>query len=186
MKNMKFKTRLISCFAIVIFLTGLVAFAGINTLTTVRKKNVSESYVQSAEIFMCGLVAVAIILTLIMAASLLKDVQRTMKMLSVAAMDIAEGQVDVQLEKFRDDEFGELVDDFKKIIDTIKYQAEIANHLSQGNLDVDVKVKGSQDFLGNAFDMILPFSSPWEQSRYQTPVRHWRRVLQSRPAQLRR
>ena len=83
MKNMKFKTRLISCFAIVIFLTGLVAFAGINTLTTVRKKNVSESYVQSAEIFMCGLVAVAIILTLIMAASLLKDVQRNMKMLSV-------------------------------------------------------------------------------------------------------
>ncbi len=155
MKNTKFKTRLISCFAIVIFLTGLVAFAGINTLTTVRKKNVSETYVQNAEFFMCGLVFVAIILTLIMAASLLKDVQRNMKMLSVAAMEIADGKVDVQLEKFRNDEFGELVDDFKKIVDTIKYQAEIANHLSQGNLDVDVKIKGDQDVLGNAFDSIF-------------------------------
>ena len=74
MKNMKLKTRLIGCFAIVIFLTGLVAFVGISTLTTVRKNNVSESYVQNAELFMCGLVAVAIIITLIMAASLLKDI----------------------------------------------------------------------------------------------------------------
>ena len=73
MKNMKLKTRLIGCFAIVIFLTGLVAFAGINTLTAVRKNNVSESYVQTAEFFMCGLVFIAIVLTLIMAASILKQ-----------------------------------------------------------------------------------------------------------------
>lgn len=155
MKNMKLKTRLIACFAMVIFLTGLVAFVGISTLTTVRTKDVSESYVRNAELFMCALVAVAIIITLIMAASLLKDIQRNMKMLSVAAMEIADGRVDVQLEKYREDEFGELVDDFKKIVDTIKYQAEIANHLSQGNLDVDVKVKGAQDVLGNAFDSIF-------------------------------
>ncbi len=155
MKNMKLKTRLIGCFAIVIFLTGLVAFIGISTLTTVRTKNVSETYVRNAELFMCGLVAVAIIITLIMAASLLKDIQRNMRMLSTAAMEIADGRVDVQLEKYREDEFGELVDDFKKIVDTIKYQAEIANHLSQGNLDVDVKVKGTQDVLGNAFDSIF-------------------------------
>ena len=122
MKNMKLKTRIISCFAMVIFLTGLVAFVGINTLTTVRKKNVSESYVQTAEIFMCGLVAIAIILTLIMAAMLLKDIQRNLKMLSVAAMEISEGKVDVKLEKYNNDEFGELVDDFQKIVETIKYQ----------------------------------------------------------------
>lgn len=155
MKNMKLKTRLIGCFAIVIFLTGLVAFAGINTLTTVRKKNVTNSYVQNAEIFMCALVFFAIVLTLIMATSLLKDIQRNMKMLSTAAMDMANGRVDVQLQKFRDDEFGELVDDFQKIVDTIKYQADIAGHLSAGDLDVDVKVKGDQDVLGNAFDSII-------------------------------
>ncbi len=155
MKNMKLKTRLIGCFAIVIFLTGLVAFAGINTLTTVRKKNVSNTYVQNAEMFMCGLVFVAIVITLFMATSLLKDIQRNMKMLSTAAMEIADGRVDVELQKFRDDEFGELVDDFKKIVDTIKYQAEVAGHLSQGDLDLDVKVKGDQDVLGNAFDSII-------------------------------
>lgn len=155
MKNMKLKTRLISCFAIVIFLTGFVAFAGINILTTVRTKQVPESYVKNAELFMCGLVFGAIILTLIMAASILKDIQRNLNMLSVAAMEIADGRVDVQLEKFRNDEFGVLVDDFKKIVDTIKYQAEIANHLSSGNLDVDVKVKGEQDVLGNAFSSIF-------------------------------
>lgn len=155
MKNMKLKTRLIGCFAIVIFLTGLVAFAGINTLTAVRKNNVSESYVQTAEFFMCGLVFIAIVLTLIMAASILKHIQRNLKMLSVAAMEIAEGKVDVQLEKYRDDEFGELVDDFQKIVDTIKYQAEVAGQITVGNLDLDVKVKGDQDVLGNAFDSII-------------------------------
>ncbi len=155
MKNMKLKTRIISCFAMVIFLTGLVAFVGINTLTAVRKKNVSESYVQTAEIFMCGLVAIAIILTLIMAAMLLKDIQRNLKMLSVAAMEIAEGKVDVKLEKYNNDEFGELVDDFQKIVETIKYQAEVAGQITVGNLDLDVKVKGDQDVLGNAFNSIV-------------------------------
>ena len=155
MKNMKLKTRIISCFAMVIFLTGLVAFVVINTLTTVRKKNVSESYVQTAEIFMCGLVAIAIILTLIMAAMLLKDIQRNLKMLSVAAMEISEGKVDVKLEKYNNDEFGELVDDFQKIVETIKYQAEVAGQITVGNLDLDVKVKGDQDVLGNAFNSIV-------------------------------
>lgn len=155
MKNMKFRTRLISCFAVVIFLTGFVAFSGITTLTTVRKNNMPESYVRNAELFMCGLVFVAIVITLFMAASLLKDFQSNIKMLSKAAMEIAEGRVDVEIHKNRNDEFGAFVDDFQKVVDTIKYQAEIAGHISKGDLDIDVKSKGDQDVLGNALDSIV-------------------------------
>lgn len=155
MKNMKFRTRLISCFAVVIFLTGFVAFSGITTLTTVRKNNMPESYVRNAELFMCGLVFVAIVITLFMAASLLKDFQSNIKMLSKAAIEIAEGRVDVEIHKNRNDEFGAFVDEFQKVVDTVKYQAEIAGHLSKGDLDIDVKVKGDQDVLGNALDSIV-------------------------------
>lgn len=155
MKNMKLKTRLLAFVAVVICLTSAVAFAGVSSLKAVRTKNVTNTYVQNAELFMGILVVVAVIITVIIATSILKDIQRNMKMLSTAAMEIAEGKVDVELQKFRDDEFGELVDDFQQIIETIKYQAEIANHLTTGDLTVDVKVKGEQDVLGNAFDNIV-------------------------------
>lgn len=155
MKNMKLKTRLIGCFVIIIILTALVALTGVTSLKSVRTKQVSNTYVQNAELFMGAIVVIAIVITIIMAVSILKDIQRNMKMLSTAAMEIAEGKVDVKLEKIRDDEFGELVDDFKQIIETIKYQAEVAGQLTVGNLDIDVKVKGDHDILGNAFDSIV-------------------------------
>lgn len=155
MKNMKFRTRLISCFSVVVILTIILAYVSVSTLKTVRTTDVSETYVRNAEFVMYGLVFVAIVITIFMALWLLKDFQSNIKMLSKAAIEIAEGRVDVEIHKNRNDEFGGFVDEFQKVVDTIKYQAEIAGHLSKGDLDIDVKVKGEQDVLGNALDSIV-------------------------------
>lgn len=155
MKNTKIKTRLVGCYVIIILLTIIIAFVGLSALSSVKAGDKSTEFVNVAEELMAGVVGVSIIITIIMAVGILKDIRRPMDMLSAAAREIADGKTDVVLKKFRNDEFGELVDDFQKIIDTIKYQAEIAGQITVGNLDIDVKVKGDQDVLGNAFDSIV-------------------------------
>ena len=53
--------------------------------------------------------------------------------LSDAAKLIAMGQVNkIKMVKYNNDEFGELVDEYTIVIDNIKYQAGIAEEVSNG------------------------------------------------------
>lgn len=155
MKNAKIKTRLLICFGIIILMTLVVAYAGMGTLSSTRKGALSVESLHLAEIAVAAITFVAIVITVIMAFGILRDIRISMDMLRAAASQIAEGRTDVVLKKIRNDEFGELVDDFQKIVENVKYQAEIAGNITEGNLDVDVKVNNSGDVLGNAFHSII-------------------------------
>lgn len=155
MKNAKIRTRLLVCFGTIILMTMMVGYAGMGTLQLSRKGNLTESYLQKAEIVVVILTLAAIIITMVMAFGILKDIRLSLSVLRQAAKEIAKGKVDITLEKKRHDEFGELIDDFQLIIENVKYQAEVANKVSSGNLDFDVDVKGSSDALGNAFKNLV-------------------------------
>ena len=71
-------------------------------------------------------VAVSAILVIIMALSLIKMIVKSVNQLSNAAKEIAMGHTDIEMVKYNNDEFGELVDEYNKVIDNIKYQAKIA------------------------------------------------------------
>ncbi|MCI8494893.1 MAG: methyl-accepting chemotaxis protein [Lachnospiraceae bacterium] len=155
MKNAKIRTRLLVCFGITVLMTFFVAYAGMGTLMSSRKGQLSEDYLQKAEIAVGIIGGIAIAITLFLAFRILRDIRESMTMLSEAAKQFAAGRTDIVLKKLRDDEFGELVDDFQKIVNNVKYQAEIAGNITTGNLDLDVKVNGNGDVLGNAFQSMI-------------------------------
>ena len=43
-----------------------------------------------------------------------------------AAKKIAKGQVDIQIKKFSNDELGQLVDEYEKVIYNVKYHEHVA------------------------------------------------------------
>ena len=156
MKNAKIRTRLLVCFGIIILMTIIVGYAGMGTLQFSRKGNLTESYLQKAEIVVIVLTVAAIVITMTLAFGILRDIRLSLNKLRDAAVQMAQGKVDIKLKKERNDEFGELLDDFQTIIDNVKYQAEVAVKVSSGDLDFDVDVKGSDDALGNAFkDLVV-------------------------------
>ena len=79
----------------------------------------------------------------------------SVRQLSDAAKDIAMGRVDIELVKHNNDEFGDLVDEYKQVIGNIKYQAQIAEEVSQGNLTITVNPKSSEDLLGNSLKKLV-------------------------------
>lgn len=65
------------------------------------------------------------------------------------------GHVDINIKKYYDDEFGALVDEYNKVIDNMKYQAQIAKEVSHGNLTVTVKPKSAEDLLSNSLKKLV-------------------------------
>ncbi len=105
--------------------------------------------------FSFGLVAVSVIITVILSTNLIKAINKSVMQLSRAAREIAAGRVDVEMEKYHNDEFGELVDEYTKVISNMKYQAGIAEEVANGNLTVQVDVKSSDDVLTGALKKLV-------------------------------
>ena len=102
-----------------------------------------------------GLVFLSVLITIIIAASLVKAINKSVTQLSKAAKDIAMGRVDIEMVKYNNDEFGELVDEYTEVINNIKYQAKVAEEVSGGNLTIQVNPKSSEDVLGNALKKLV-------------------------------
>lgn len=96
-----------------------------------------------------ALLAVSVVITLIISTALVKVIAQSVRQLSDVAKEISLGRVNnIEMVKYANDEFGDLVDDYTKVINNIKYQANIAEEVSGGNLTVDVTPASSEDVLG--------------------------------------
>lgn len=155
MKTMKMRTRMMWGFAIICALMLFIGYCSFGTLEAARGKELTDRYLLCAEIVVGSLTALAVVLCISLEVRILGDMRRSMTMLSNAAIEIAKGNVNVTLNKIKNDEFGELTDEFQKIIDNVKYQGSIAEMIAAGDLTADVKKKGDTDVLGNALEDIL-------------------------------
>lgn len=103
-----------------------------------------------------ALLVVSVIITLLISTALIKAIAQSVRQLSSAAKDIALGRVNsIHMTKYANDEFGELVDEYTKVIDNIKYQANIAEEVSNGNLTVEVNPASAEDILGNSLKKLV-------------------------------
>lgn len=129
----------------------------INTVTTMQEESKEGigKMVNNSNLFSFALVAVSVIITVILSTSLIKIIAKSIRQLSQAAKDIAAGRVDITMEKYNNDEFGELIDEYTCVIENMKYQADIAKEVANGNLTVQVDVKSSEDVLTSALKKLV-------------------------------
>ncbi len=63
--------------------------------------------------------------------------------------------MDIKLVKHNNDEFGQLMDEFAKLVENTKYQAHIAEEVSNGNLTLTVNPSSPDDLLGNSLKKLV-------------------------------
>lgn len=129
----------------------------IDTITSSKTESMEliQRTADISNIISFGMIIFSVVISLLIAFALIKAINKAVTQLSNAARDIAIGRVDIELVKYNNDEFGELVDRYTEVIDNIKYQARIAEEVSNGNLTVQVDVKSSEDVLGNALKKLV-------------------------------
>lgn len=155
MRNMTIRAKLIIGFTIPIILTIVSAIVGDMTIRGVLQAENPEAYYRSTMILPMLIAAVSVVLTVTYEVILLRTIRKSIEQLSGAAKEISKGHVNVELEKYNDDEFGTLVDEYKEVIDNIKYQAGIAEEVSNGNLTVKVAPRSEGDLLGNSLKKLV-------------------------------
>lgn len=159
MKNMKMKTKLVIGFFIPVVLTIInMIFSNMTTEGAIAIEDVTRQheYIIHASWFTYATTGASIVITIIVALALIKAIEKSVKQLSDAAKLIAMGQVNkIKMVKYNNDEFGELVDEYTKVIDNIKYQASVAEEVSNGNLTITVKPSSAEDVLGNSLKKLV-------------------------------
>lgn len=111
--------------------------------------------VEKVLLFVTALIIVvavlAIIITCGFAGILVRGITVPVEKLIVASKKLAIGDVDVDCEKINDDDLGNLMDNFKLMVEGIKEQVIIAETIAKGDLTVEVTPRSDKDVLGKAF-----------------------------------
>ena len=96
------------------------------------------------------LVSILLLITYFFAKKMVKPIDR----LKDAANRLAVGDAEFTLNAQTKDEIGQLEESFVLMLNNIKEQSEIANKISEGNLDIQIKPKSENDILSNSLSKV--------------------------------
>jgi len=150
MKNMKMKTRLILGFVTAIILIIINLYVGNSTSVAIVQVDDQQRYLQISNIVTSSIAMVSILTLIFVALSLIRGIDKSLSQLSKVAKEISLGHVDVEMVKYNNDEFGDLIDEYARVIENIRYQAKVVEELAKGNLTITVTPKSPEDLLGNS------------------------------------
>lgn len=97
----------------------------------------------------------AVVVAVCYSIMLIKSITIPVHKLTEAAKKLAVGDVDVDCEKYQEDELGALLDNFAIVVKAVEEQANIANRIAGGNLTVKVEPRSDKDLLGHALRKLV-------------------------------
>ncbi len=106
-------------------------------------------------VLLVAVAVIAVIITFIYAAVLIRGITVPVNRLSEAAKKMAVGDVDVDCTKLHDDDLGELMDNFAEMADAIREQVKIADEIAMGDFTVVVEPRSEKDVLGKALRKLV-------------------------------
>ncbi len=160
MKNMKFHTKMVISyivFEIFILILSIVSYQ--HALRMVASDNPADMLLPFNAFLMTSILSMGTAL-LIIGRTLGKTMRTSMGKITDATRAIAIGKVDIELKKDRQDEFGDLMDEYQKMIESTKDQAMILQEVAEGNMNVQVVPRSEEDLIGNSLKMMT------EKNRY--------------------
>ncbi|MBR6626367.1 MAG: methyl-accepting chemotaxis protein [Lachnospiraceae bacterium] len=160
MKNMKFHTKMVASyiiFEIFILILSIVSYQ--HALRMVASDNPADMLLPFNAFLMTCILSMGTAL-LIIGRTLGKTMRTSMGKITDATRAIAIGKVDIELKKDRQDEFGDLMDEYQKMIESTKEQAMILQEVAEGNMNVQVVPRSEEDLIGNSLKMMA------EKNRY--------------------
>ena len=155
MKNMKITTKLTIYIVLSEILLMISLYTGYGTAQDILEVENTEKFLRNFSYFTMFEFLFMIITSTVISVILYKSLRSGLTAISKASAELAAGKVDIKLEKKSNDEFGKLIDDFQQVVDSVRYQAEIAQQVADGNLAIDVKPKSEDDVMGNALKKMV-------------------------------
>lgn len=142
-------------FGYIMLLTMFLLFCGYKTATNVISSTNPEKYIKNYNIF-CVIMLIIICTSLTLFASrLVRSIRKGFNEIIEATQKLADGDIHIDFEEIRNDEFGTLMEEYLILVDATKRQAKIAEEVANGNLMVTVTPRSDKDVLGIALKMMV-------------------------------
>jgi len=154
-KDIKISTKLSICFIIIDILLIACIYAGYFTVNNIVDYPNPAGYIKSYNAFCAVMAIVMLIVTTGMLVVVGGELKKALAKFSVAAKDLAQGDINVELGINNNTEFGLLAKDVGDLVQNLRKQAEIVEEVSNGNMLVEVHPRSDKDVLGNALKVLV-------------------------------
>lgn len=156
--NMKMRTKMVITLAFLDVLILFLLWAGYSTASTIANNyetiNVA-GYLRSYTIF-SGLILVLFLFAAGGASiAIPSQIRKSSQNLINITREIARGNMDVEIKKVYKDEFGQVIDEYVIMVDSIRRQAIAAQEVADGNMTVEVIPASADDMMGSALQTLV-------------------------------
>ncbi len=115
-----------------------------------------EHYIVSRLNFIMGAAILAAIFCILVDTLVIKKrIISPIKKIGVVAQRMAEGDINQNIQREHNDEFGDLMEDFADMVNNIGEQARITEKVADGDLTVNCRPASEKDVMGNAIRKML-------------------------------
>ena len=101
------------------------------------------------------IVILALAISVLIAFFIVRWLNNSLKKLTLAADNLAIGDVNIELKTDSNDELGKLEKSFLVLVENTKQQVAVAEKISDGDLDVEVNIKSDKDVLNKSFVKVV-------------------------------
>ena len=157
MKDMKIRHKLLVGFIVIDIALIFCILSGYSTARKLVTGDLAnpDNYVTNYGIFCVVLFLLMACVMTYLTVSVLKTIRVSSEEMIKAAKRMAVGDVEKDMVKHCDDEFGEMIDEYQQVIENIRAQTKIANEVANGNLTVVVTPKSERDTMGIALKKMV-------------------------------
>jgi len=128
----------------------------INHLTKIYTEQSEIKDLESQEtynlsvIIQISVIILALLFSVLFGIIIVNLISKPVKMVVENLQMIAKGKLNVDIELAQKDELGKLANAYNDMSDYLKKSSQVATAIGQGNYDIPVEIRSSEDMLGNA------------------------------------
>lgn len=155
MKGTSYRNKLIITFLIADLIILLVIVQGYLFSNNQLVAENPVKYTQNYHIFMGVMLFIAIVFMSITTISFIRGFRIGFERVSKITHELIAGNLDVDMGEIKNDEFGRLILDYKKLIEEQKEEAELAEAVANGDLTITITPRSDKDQLGYALKKMV-------------------------------
>ena len=154
-KNLSMKTKLIISFIVIDIIVLFLLYTGYSTAAAIIYEADPEHYLQSYAYFTMGIAVIIVAICAGIMVAIPKQLRMNCQNLIEITRELAKGNIDVEIKKIYNDEFGEIIDEYVVMAENIRKQALAAQKVAEGDMTVKVIPSSQEDVMGNSLKVLV-------------------------------
>ena len=154
-KTTKIRTALVVGMLLIDVIVLASLGLGYRACATISTVDNPERWLWSYQIFTVVMIVLNLMVTTGILIVFISGVDRASKEAKRVAENMVEGNVNIQVEDFGKNEFGEILGNLQKIIDNIKEEVIVVRTIGEGDYTVNAAPRSENDVLGGALKALV-------------------------------